>query len=110
MRKSTLFLFLTALFVLAVSCSLDPATKEKFAGTWQRAVNEETTYQMVFGTDGWVEISTFEEGELLDSTKAQWKIDGSTIVFTFGKYPNAKTFSFEDDDTLIIDGDTYRRV
>ena len=110
MRKPVLFLFLTALLVLAVSCNPDMAMERRLAGTWQRAVNEDTTYQMVFRTDGWAEISVFMNGELFDSTKAQWKIDGSMIVLTFsGKYPNAKPFSLEDD-TLIIGGDTYQRV
>lgn len=111
MRKSILFLFLTALLVLAVSCNPDMSVEERLAGTWQRAVNEDTIYQMIFGTDGWVEISTFTDGELVASTKAQWKVDGSMIVLTFsGKYPNAKPFSLEDDDTLIYGDNTYQRV
>ena len=85
--------------------------ERRLAGTWQRAVNEDTIYQMVFGTDGWAEISTFLDGELIASTKAQWKVDGSMIVITFsGKYPNAKPFSLEDDDTLIYGDNTYQRV
>ena len=111
MRKSVLFLFLTALLVLAVSCNPDLAMERRLAGTWQTAVNEDTIYQMVFGTDGWVEISTFDDGKLIASTKAQWKVDGSMIVITFsGKYPNAKPFSLEDDDTLIYGDNTYQRV
>ena len=111
MRKSILFLFLTALLVLAVSCNPDLAMERRLAGTWQTAVNEDTISQMVFGTDGWVELSTFDDGELIDSTKAQWKVDGSMIVITFGgKYPKAKPFSLEDDDTLIYGDNTYQRV
>lgn len=59
--------------------------ERRLAGTWQRAVNEDTTYQMVFRTDGWAEISVFMNGELFDSTKAQWKVDGSMIVLTFSE-------------------------
>ena len=111
MRKPTLFLLLTVLLVLAVSCNSDLAMERRLAGTWQTAVNEDTIYQMVFGTDGWAEISTFMDGELIASTKAQWKVDGSMIVITFsGKYPNAKPFSLEDDDTLIYGDNTYQRV
>ena len=111
MRKPTLFLLLSVLLVLAVSCNPDMSVEERLAGTWQTAVNEDTIYQMVFGTDGWAEISTFMDGELIASTKAQWKVDGSMIVLTFsGKYPNAKPFSLEDDDTLIYGDNTYQRV
>ena len=111
MRKPVLFLFLTALLVLAVSCNPDMSVEERLAGTWQTAVNEDTIYQMVFGTDGWAEISTFKDGELIASTKAQWKVDGSMIVLTFsGKYPKTKPFSLEDDDTLIYGDNTYQRV
>lgn len=111
MRKPTLILLLSVLLVLAVSCNPDMSVEERLAGTWQRAVNEDTIYQMIFGTDGWVEISTFTDGELVASTKAQWKVDGSMIVLTFsGKYPNAKPFSLEDDDTLIYGDNTYQRV
>lgn len=106
-----MFLLLSVLLVLAVSCNPDMSVEERLAGTWQRAVNEDTIYQMVFGTDGWAEISTFMDGELIASTKAQWKVDGSMIVITFGgKYPKAKPFSLEDDDTLIYGDNTYQRV
>lgn len=106
-----MILLLSVLLVLAVSCNPDMSVEERLAGTWQRAVNEDTIYQMIFGTDGWVEISTFTDGELVASTKAQWKVDGSMIVLTFsGKYPNAKPFSLEDDDTLIYGDNTYQRV